>query len=59
MGNKSAAIQQYKNSIIASSGDLAWFSKVMHEDSRYLIKHGIKPFDIPLMVDYLRMQENI
>jgi tetratricopeptide (TPR) repeat protein len=55
MGNKTAAIRQYKNSLGASSGDLAWFSKVLQEDSRYLIKHGIKPFDIPLMTDYLRM----
>jgi tetratricopeptide (TPR) repeat protein len=55
MGNKTAAIQQYKNSLTVSTGDLAWFSRVMQEDSRYLIKHGIKPFDIPLMVDYIRM----
>jgi tetratricopeptide (TPR) repeat protein len=55
MGNKTAAIQQYKNSLAASSGNVAWFSKVMQEDSRYLIKHGIKPFDIPLMIDYIRM----
>jgi len=59
MGNKTAAIQQYKNSLAASSGDHAWFSKVMQEDSRYLTKHGVKPFDIPLMIDYLRMSENI
>jgi len=55
MGNRTEAIQQYKSSLFASSGDLAWFSKVMQEDSRYLIKHGIKPFDVPLMIDYLRM----
>jgi len=59
MGNKMAAIQQYKNSLAASSGDLAWFSKIMQEDSRYLTKHGIKPFDVPLMIDYLRISENI
>jgi len=55
MGNKSAAIQQYKLSINASSGNMNWFSKVMQEDGRYLIKHGIRPFDIPLMIDYQRM----
>ncbi|MBN1414503.1 MAG: tetratricopeptide repeat protein [Bacteroidales bacterium] len=55
LGNKSAAIQQYKHSIKASSGDMAWFSKTMQEDSRYLINHGIKSFDIPLMIDYQRM----
>jgi hypothetical protein len=28
---------------------------VMEEDSRQLIRHGIKELDIPLMVDYLRI----
>jgi tetratricopeptide (TPR) repeat protein len=55
MGNKSAAIQQYKLSLTASSGNIVWFSKAMQEDGRYLIRHGIKPFDIPLMIDYQRM----
>lgn len=55
MGKKQAAIQQYKNSIKTSSGDMAWYAKVMQEDGRYLIKHGIKSFDIPLMIDYQRM----
>ena len=55
MGNKSDAIQQYKLSLKASSGDMVWFSKVLQEDSRYLIRHGIKSFDIPLMIDYQRM----
>jgi tetratricopeptide (TPR) repeat protein len=55
MGKKSSAIQQYKHSIKASSGDMAWYAKVMQEDGRYLVRHGIKPFDVPLMIDYQRM----
>ncbi|MBN2762548.1 MAG: tetratricopeptide repeat protein, partial [Bacteroidales bacterium] len=55
MGKKPAAIEQYRHSIKASSNDMAWYAKVMQEDGRYLIKHGIKPFDIPLMIDYQRM----
>jgi tetratricopeptide (TPR) repeat protein len=55
MGNKNEAIQHYRSSIREASGDMKWFSKVMQEDSRYLIKHGINPFDIPLMIDYLKI----
>ncbi|MBP1668558.1 MAG: hypothetical protein H6Q21_924 [Bacteroidetes bacterium] len=58
MGNKTAAIEQYKKSLAVATGDLEWFSRVMQEDSRYLMKHGIKPYDIPLMIDYLRMSSN-
>jgi tetratricopeptide (TPR) repeat protein len=58
MGNKPFAIQEYQKSLKASSGDFVWFSKTMQEDGRYLIKHGILPFDIPLMIDYLRMSVN-
>jgi tetratricopeptide (TPR) repeat protein len=55
MGNKTNAIEQYKLSIAAASGDMTWFSRIMQEDGRYLIRNGIRSFDIPLMIDYLRM----
>ncbi len=57
LGNKSLAIKQYKQSYSISSFDIKWFAKVMHDDSKYLIKHGIKPFDIPLMIDYMQISE--
>jgi len=55
MGDKKSATREYLTSLKAASGDFKWFSKAMLEDSRYLIKHGISPMDIPLIIDYLRM----
>lgn len=54
-GNKADAIYNYRRSIEKSGFDYEWFSKVLNEDSEHLVKHGIKLFDLPLMVDYLRL----
>ena len=55
MGNKQKAIEEYKSSIKKSNLDFEWFSRVFEEDGRYLEKHGINSFDIPLMIDYLKI----
>ncbi len=55
MGNRKEAIEQYRKGLEKSSRDFEWFASIMEEDSRHLLKHGIKELDIPLMVDYLRM----
>ena len=55
MGNKNEAIENYKNSLIKSDMDINWFSKVFEEDSKHLVRLGVPAFDIPLMLDYLKM----
>jgi tetratricopeptide (TPR) repeat protein len=54
-GNRKEAIENYRMSIEKGERDFEWFSAVMEEDSRYLLKHGIKELDISLMVDYMRI----
>ena len=55
LGNKQKAIEKYSLSIKKSNLDFNWFAKVFEEDSKYLVKLGINPFDIPLMIDYLKI----
>jgi tetratricopeptide (TPR) repeat protein len=54
-GNKKKAIEYYTQSIKKSNLDFNWFTKVLEEDTKYLIKLGINAFDIPLMIDYLKI----
>jgi len=54
-GERKEAIENYRQSIEKAGRDFDWFSSVMEEDSPHLHRHGIKPMDIPLMVDYMRM----
>ncbi len=54
-GNRKEAIENYRLSLEKSGRNFEWFASVMEEDSRQLIRHGIKELDIPLMVDYLRI----
>ncbi|MFO7370167.1 MAG: hypothetical protein R6X09_07865 [Bacteroidales bacterium] len=54
-GDKQKAIENYILCLKASNMDADWFSKVLYDDSRYLAVHGIKPIDIPLMIDYIRL----
>ncbi|GAH52852.1 unnamed protein product [marine sediment metagenome] len=54
-GNKGRAIEMYKKSIKLADKDFEWFTGVMKVDRKYLIKYGIKEFDIPLMIDYLKI----
>ncbi len=52
-GNKQNAIAKYTQSI-QKAGNFDWFSNELQADSDILIRHGIDPFDIPLMRDYLK-----
>jgi hypothetical protein len=54
-GEKQKAIENYIHCLKSSNMDADWFSKVLYDDSRYLAVHGIKPIDIPLMIDYIRL----
>lgn len=54
-GDKQLAIDNYRLSLKTSGMDINWFSDVFQYDSKYLGKHGIKPIDIPLMIDYIRL----
>jgi len=57
MGEKKHAIDHYKNALIKSAGDFEWLTGVFEQDKKYLVQHGIMEFDIPLMIDYLKMVE--
>jgi len=54
-GNKKEAINHYVQALIKSGNDYDWLSGVFEEDKKYLLKHGILEFDIPLMIDYLKL----
>jgi tetratricopeptide (TPR) repeat protein len=56
-GDKKMAIENYKKSLIIAGADFEWLTKVFEQDRKYLMKYGIKEFDIPLMIDYLRLIE--
>ena len=53
-GNKQNAIEKYSQSIQKAIGNFDWFSNEFLADSDILLRHGIDPFDIPLMLDYLK-----
>lgn len=57
LGNKQKAIENYKNGLKKSGNDFDWFTKGIEEDKKYLLKNGISLFDIPLMIDYLKIFE--
>lgn len=54
-GKLKESVENYRRSLDKSGRDMEWFSSVMEEDSRYLVKHGIKQIDLPLLIDYMRM----
>lgn len=53
-GNKQNAIEKYSQCIQKATGNFEWFSNEFQADSDILVRHGIDPFDIPLMLDYLK-----
>ncbi len=57
LGNKKEAIESYRRSIEQSNHDFEWFARVFEEDKKHLLKNGIQPFDIKLMMDYLKITE--
>ncbi|MEZ5083868.1 MAG: tetratricopeptide repeat protein [Bacteroidales bacterium] len=54
LGNKMAAIKNYKLSINRNDNNLKSFMVGFEEDKRYLINHGVDSEDIPLMLDFLK-----
>jgi len=56
-GDKQKAIGYYKKALIKSGADFEWLTSVFEQDKNYLLKYGIKSFDIPLMIDYLKLIE--
>jgi tetratricopeptide (TPR) repeat protein len=52
-GNKPQAIKYYRSALEAANLDSNWFSRIMKDDSKYLILQGIHEFDVPLMIDYI------
>ncbi len=56
-GDKQKAIELYKKSLIKSGADFDWLASVFEQDKKHLMKYGIKSFDIPLMMDYLKLIE--
>ena len=54
-GEKEQAINHYRNALVKSAGDFEWLTGVFEQDKKYLLRHGIMEFDIPLMIDYLKM----
>ncbi|KPK87378.1 MAG: hypothetical protein AMS27_02460 [Bacteroides sp. SM23_62_1] len=56
-GHRSEAIENYKKALIRSGADFNWLASVFEQDKKYLLKHGIRSFDIPLMMDYLKLIE--
>ena len=58
-GDKLKAIQNYRLSMKSSGQNVDWFSRVMHDDSKYLAKYHIHAIDIPLMIDYIRLSATL
>ena len=56
-GDKKKAIENYKKALIKSGADFEWLTTVFDQDKKYLMKYGIREFDIPLMIDYLKLME--
>jgi tetratricopeptide (TPR) repeat protein len=55
LGNIQNAIECYRQGILKSKVNLDWFSEEFLADSEILIRYGIDPVDIPLMLDYLKI----
>jgi len=54
LGNRMAALSNYKLSIRQKDSNLEQFLAGFSADQVYLVKHGIAVRDIPLMLDYLK-----
>jgi len=55
LGNKQIAIECYQQCIQKSTYNFDWFSEEFMADSELIIRYGIDPIDIPLMLDYLKI----
>ncbi len=57
-GDKKKAIGFYRSSLTKSGMDFEWFARTFGEDIPHLTSFNIPGFDIPLMLDYLRIGDN-
>lgn len=55
LGNRQLAVDYYKNSIHYRDGDLNAFLKAFVADRKLLVANGINPDEIPLIIDYVRI----
>lgn len=56
LGNRKAALKNYKLSVNRGDNNFKSFQQGFDEDKQYLVKNGIDPSEIPLMLDYLKYQ---
>ncbi|MCF8369558.1 MAG: hypothetical protein K9G76_10985 [Bacteroidales bacterium] len=54
LGNPEAAIKNYKLSINRSDNNIKLFMTGFEEDHKHLVKNGVDPEEIPLIIDYLK-----
>ena len=54
LGNRKAALNYYKRSINATDSSEKDFMDAFDEDLQHLIKQGVNPEDVPIMLDQLR-----
>ncbi|MEL7588441.1 MAG: hypothetical protein AAGU19_17155, partial [Prolixibacteraceae bacterium] len=54
LGNRKAALDRYKRSISENGFSEAQFMDVFTEDLPQLLRQGINPDDVPIMLDQLR-----
>lgn len=55
LGDKARAIENYRKSLKKAEMDFKWFTKTMEEDFPHLLNYNIPEFDMPLMMDYIKM----
>lgn len=53
-GNRSTALELYRRSLSTGAIDFDAFLSLFESDREQLIKHGVEPDDIPIMLDQLR-----
>jgi len=54
LGNRKTALEYYKKSINDSDSSEKDFMEAFDEDVQNLIKQGVNPDDVPIMLDQLR-----
>ncbi len=54
LGNRQAALKNYKLSINSNDNNMKLFMAGFEEDKELIIKNGVDPDDIPLVLDYLK-----
>ncbi|MCB2220962.1 MAG: hypothetical protein KQI35_11250 [Bacteroidetes bacterium] len=56
LGNRKAAVKNYKLSINRSDNNLKSFTASFEDDKQFLLNNGIDADEIPLLIDYLKYQ---